>query len=107
MASKRLFFLGCFLLFFASIGISAEAGPLMFSDRDAFESYTRVFSPGYSNLLTLDAPDTAVLDFSTGRYETTYGDLIKFSFDMVGGYNPFDDGIVSLGWTVPLSASGE
>jgi hypothetical protein len=69
-------------------------------DRSSFDS-----AAGSYTLLTLDAPNRIDVSFPDSTLKATYGDLMTFTFDLVGGVGVNVDGTVTLGRT-GLGASG-
>ncbi len=89
------------LLVFLLMFIPSQAWALAFYfDRPSFDS-----AAGSYTLLTLDAPNHIDVSFLDSTYKATYGDMMTFTFDLVGGVGVNADGTVTLGRT-GLGASG-
>jgi hypothetical protein len=89
------------LLALLLILIPSQSGALAFYfDRSSFDS-----AAGSYTLLTLDAPNRIDVSFPDSTLKATYGDLMTFTFDLVGGVGVNVDGTVTLGRT-GLGASG-
>ena len=89
------------LLAFLVILIPSQSWALAFYfDRPSFDS-----AAGSYQLLTLDTPNRIDVSFPDSTYKATYGDLMTFTFDLVGGVGVNVDGTVTLGRT-GLGASG-
>jgi len=89
------------LLAFLLILIPSQSWALAFYfDRSSFDS-----AAGSYTLLTLDAPNRIDVSFPDSTLKATYGDLMTFTFDLVGGVGVNVDGTVTLGRT-GLGASG-
>lgn len=73
--------------------IPSQAWALAFYfDRPSFDS-----AAGSYTLLTLEAPNRIEASFADSTYKATYGDLMTFTFDLVGGVGVNADGTVTLG----------
>jgi len=89
------------LLAFLVILIPSQSWALAFYfDRPSFD-----LAAGSYTLLSLEAPNRIDVSFADSTYKATYGDLMTFTFDLVGGVGVNADGTVTLGRT-GLGASG-
>lgn len=89
------------ILAFVLAFVPSQAWALAFYfDRPSFDS-----AAGSYSLLNLDAPNRIDVSFPSSTYKATYGDLMTFTFDLVGGVGVNADGTVTLGRS-GLAANG-
>ena len=66
--------------------VTADAGPILYTDRDAFNQ-----AVGASTVVTFDQAQPCTYDFVRRTCTVTYDNLVTFTFDAVGGVGVMPD----------------
>jgi hypothetical protein len=84
----RAFAQAVVVLFLLSVAARAQAAPVLFTDRGAFDTAVG----GGSSLVTFDNPDVVFVG-EEFRFSVTYDDLVQFWFD-ISGLGTVDDNLM-------------